>query len=344
MAKRRQPLTEEQREQRRIEQRDLVVASIERLRSSEGWRAYLHARARFRSYSPRNVLLVLQQRPTATRVAGFRAWLDIGWCVTKGSTAIRIWAPCPPSKRQLQAWRDAGADPDERPRTGWRLASVFAQDQVAELPPPAQPAPLEPPICEIRGDSHEDLIAELVSLADELGYTVTFGDTGRAEGICNPQLKRIAVAERLEANGRLVALIHELAHALVAEDRDAPKLSYAQGELIAESVAFCCSHTVGLDCSANSIPYLTSWAEQASLEVLEQTAALTGRLADRIEGVLLADPASLQPGDQESGDWPARVGGASPRCRRRSYERMFACEGRGSSGSPVAGSWPGWQP
>jgi hypothetical protein len=220
MAQHTQPLTDEQRAQRRAEQRELVVAAIEQLRSSDGWHAYLTARARFRSYSARNVLLILQQHPTATRVAGFRAWLQLGWCVTKGSTAIRIWAPCPPSKRQLQAWRDAGADPDEKPRTGWRLASVFAQDQVAQLPPPAQPCPLEPPIAEIRGDSHEDLIAELVGLAREIGYTVTFGDTGPADGICDAQSKRIAVAERLKANGRLVALIHELAHGLVAEDPD----------------------------------------------------------------------------------------------------------------------------
>ena len=307
MAKKRPVLTEEQREQRRAEQRELVVASIEQLRSSDGWRAYLAARARFRSYSARNVLLILQQHPTATRVAGFRAWLDLGWCVTKGSTAIRIWAPCPPSKRQLKSWRDAGAYPGNKPRTGWRLASVFAQDQVAELPPPARPVPLEPPIAEIGGDSHEDLIAELVKLAGDVGYSVVFGDTGPADGTCNAQSKRIAVADRLEANGRLAALIHELAHALVAEDPDAPRLDYPQGELIAESVAFSCCQTVGLDTTANSIPYLTSWAEDASLEVLEQTAALTGRLADRIEGVLLADPAGLQPGDEEIIDAPEAV-------------------------------------
>ena len=306
MTGRRQVLTDEQREQRRAEQRELVVASIEQLRSSDGWGAYLSARGRFRSYSARNVLSILQQHPSATRVAGFRAWLDLGWCVTKGSRAIRIWAPCPPSQRQLKAWRDAGSDPNDRPRTGWRLASVFAQDQVAELPAPAHPAPLQPPIAEIRGDSHEDLIAELVALADEIGYTVTFCDTGTADGLCDSHDKRIAVAERLEANGRLVALIHELAHALLAEDPDAPRLDYAQGELIAESVAFCACQTVGLDTSANSIPYLTSWAEQASLDVLEQTAALTGRLADRIESVLLADPAGLQPRDQQLID-PAKA-------------------------------------
>ena len=109
----------------------------------------------------------------------------------------------------------------------------------------------------------------------------------------------VEIAERLQPNGRLVALIHELAHALVAADPDAPALDCAQGELIAESVAWCCCQTVGLDCSANSIPYLASWAEQASLEVLEQTAQLTGRLATRIEAALLAEPAGAQPGGQE---------------------------------------------
>lgn len=79
----------------------------------------------FHGYSPRNVLLILVQHPTATRVAGFQAWLKLGYCVRKGEGAIRVWAPCPPSQKQLRAWRAAGADPDERPRTHWRLASVF---------------------------------------------------------------------------------------------------------------------------------------------------------------------------------------------------------------------------
>ena len=59
--------------------------------------------------------------------------------------------------------------------------------------------------------------------------------------------------------------------------------------MVVESIAFCCSQTVGLDTTANSIPYLTSWAEQAPVEVLEQAPQLTGRIADRIENTLLAD-------------------------------------------------------
>jgi hypothetical protein len=96
-------------------------------------------------------------------------------------------------------------------------------------------------------------------------------------------------------------LIHETIHALGV---GCAEYGRERAEVI---VAFSCCQTIGLDTSANSIPYLTSWAEDASLEVLEQTAALTGRLADRIEGALFANPASLQPGDQEVVDAPEAV-------------------------------------
>ncbi len=33
------------------EERELIRASVEQLRSSDGWRSYLKARARFRSYT-----------------------------------------------------------------------------------------------------------------------------------------------------------------------------------------------------------------------------------------------------------------------------------------------------
>jgi antirestriction protein ArdC len=292
-SRRRRPLTDAEREQRRSEQRELVAASIEQLRNSDGWRAYLQARRRLHAYSPRNVLLIMLQHETAETVAGFGAWLKLGYCVRKGEHAIKIWAPCPPTKRQLQAWRDAGADPDQRPRTHWRLASVFARDQVDPLPPPAEPAPLTAPIREVTGDSHKQLIKRLVKLASEVGYDVELcADTGQADGSCNHRHKLIQVAERLAPNGKLAVLIHELGHALVAVElgeRHADTLAYAAEELVVESIAFCCCQTVGLDASANSIPYLASWAGSAPLEVLERAAALTGRIADRIDAALLAD-------------------------------------------------------
>ena len=303
MAKHRRTLTDEEREQRRAEQRELVRASIEQLRSSDGWQAYLKARARFHSYSWRNVLLILHQHPTAQRVAGFRAWLELGYCPTKGSKAIRIWAPCPPTRRQLQAWRDAGADPDEKPRGGFKLIERLCPGPGGRASPASQ-AGAPRPAAERRDHRRQppgsDRPARRARRRDRL-HASTFTDTGAADGTCNRTTRRIAIADRLAPNGRLATLIHELSHALVGLEPDA-KLTYAQEEIVVESIAWSCCQTVGLDTSTNSIPYLASWAEQASLEVLEQTAAITGRLAQRIEDALLAAAAADEADDAPAHD------------------------------------------
>jgi uncharacterized protein YprB with RNaseH-like and TPR domain len=165
------------------------------------------------------------------------------------------------------------------------------------LPPPAEPAPLTPPIRQVTGDSHARLTERLIELACDVGYVVEVCDTGQPDGTCNHKSRVIKIAERLEPNGRMATLVHELAHAMVARelvDERTKTLDYAGEELVVESIAFCSCQTAGLDTSQNSIPYLASWAEATSTEVLEQTAQLTGRIADRIDAALLADTNGLE--------------------------------------------------
>ena len=123
--KQRRQLTDEERAERRERDREYARQAVERLRSSQGWQAWLTTRGRFHSYSLGNQLLIAMQRPTATRVAGFKSWLQLGYCVSRGEKAIRIWAPCPPSSKQLERWQQNGADPGNRPRTFFKLAAVF---------------------------------------------------------------------------------------------------------------------------------------------------------------------------------------------------------------------------
>ena len=260
-------LTEQDKAERRRVERELVRCAVERLRSSEGWQAWLATRSRFRSYSLGNQLLIASQHPTATRVAGFRAWLALGYCVRKGERAIRIWAPCPPSKQAIERWQQHGADPGCMPRLGWRLAAVFAPDQVAPLPPPATPAVLEAPIRDVQGEDLAHVLPSLTALAVELGCTVEFESLdGPLHGYYAPVEKRIVVSCSLSANARVKTLCHELAHALVRLDRreEDPALDYAQEELVAESVAYTCVGTLQISTEDNSIPYLASWAQEPS--------------------------------------------------------------------------------
>src|SRR3954466_2305310 len=112
-------LTEAERAERRARERELTIRAVAQLRTSPGWQAWLRVRARtgLRRYSIRNQLLIALQDPDATRVAGFRAWLALGYGARRGEPArIRVWARCEPSKNKLQAWRDAGADPAHKPK------------------------------------------------------------------------------------------------------------------------------------------------------------------------------------------------------------------------------------
>jgi hypothetical protein len=76
--KQRRQLTDEERAGRRERDREYARQAVERLRSSEGWRAWLTTRATFHGYSLGNQLLISMQRPTATKVAGIQSLAQAG--------------------------------------------------------------------------------------------------------------------------------------------------------------------------------------------------------------------------------------------------------------------------
>jgi antirestriction protein ArdC len=280
-------LTDAEREQRRAADRAVVQQAVDALRSSEGWQRWLTTRRHFHSYSLRNQLLLAMQKQDATHVAGFKAWLTLGYCVRRGETALRIFAPCPPSKAKLKAWRDAGADPAEKPRTFFRLTAVFDRSQVQELPPPAEPTPLDPPTAaEIDGDELTPWLEPLSALAAEIDSTINFAPIASgADGYYRPSTKAIVVEAGHPANRQVKTLVHELSHALVRADRQDgdPTLDTAAEELVAETTAYSVCASSGIDPGEYSISYLACWSERTPIATIERTAALIDRLSRRIE-------------------------------------------------------------
>ena len=127
-AKRR--FTDEEREQRRAQDRQRLKVASEQLLTSEGWQRWVRVRARggLARLSLNNQLLVALACPDATFVAGFKAWLQLGYCPVKGSKAIRIMAPMPVRERVSQA----GEKTDET-RVLFKAVSVFDRVQVAAI-------------------------------------------------------------------------------------------------------------------------------------------------------------------------------------------------------------------
>ena len=315
MAKRpRIAMTDEERAERRKQERELTERAVAQLRCSAGWQRWLTIRARIglRRYSVRNQLLICLQDPRTTHVAGFRAWLSLGYCVRRGETShIRVWARCPPSQKKLQAWRNAGAVPADKPKTYFRLVAVFSATQVEPLPPPAEPAPLQPPSAELDGDSLAWAREPLEQLAGELGYRVVHRPLERGHGgSCDPASKVLTINDEQSVNAQISVICHELAHALVRHDRhdDDPPLGYPEEELVAESVAHLAVSFIGLDSSAAAVPYLAGWAEAAAPDTFERIAQLVDRLARRLEAALGAEDTAQPAATTDTEDAAAPVG------------------------------------
>jgi hypothetical protein len=286
-------LTDEERQARREADRQRTREAVEALRASDGWQKWLSLRRHFRTYSLTNQLLIAIAMPDATRVAGFKSWLKLGYCVRRGEKAvIRIWMPIPPSKNQLEAWQAAGGDPAEKPRTRYKLGPVWDRSQVEPLPAPAKAAPLDPPIAEPDGDTLGWTLPALTALATELGCTLIYEDHPAGRGGCfTPSTKQISMNRANAVNHQVKTLIHELAHALIHRpDPDGPELSYAEEEIVVESIAFSVVGGLGIDTFGYSIPYLTSWSQdEGDMAIVEACAELIDQHAKLIE-TAIGDP------------------------------------------------------
>lgn len=123
-------LSEEERQASREENRRRTREAVEALHSSAGWQAWIGARRHFHRYSLANQALIGAQMPGATRVAGYRAWLKLGYAVRKGEQAIRVRLPMPPSRKQLVT----GCRPAPRRTTQPRLRDTARRERSIEPP------------------------------------------------------------------------------------------------------------------------------------------------------------------------------------------------------------------
>ena len=89
-----------------LTKQELITANIKLLieqleaGKSDTLTNYLTAMSRFHNYSFGNVLEIARQMPTATRVAGFWTWKNMGRSVNAGAKGIRILAPMIGSRRK----------------------------------------------------------------------------------------------------------------------------------------------------------------------------------------------------------------------------------------------------
>jgi hypothetical protein len=249
------------------ELKNITTSALDRLAlaldqgRSESLTSLLRTLGRFHTYSFHNVCLIVSQRPSATRVAGFQTWRQLGRFVRRGERGIAIMAPILRRGDVVDT-----ADPD-RSVVGFRAAYVF---DVSQTDGDALPEPMR-----ATGDPGPALV--------QLQQAVTSGGTvleyvGNLDGALGTSSGgRIQLLADLAPAEEFAVLAHEYAHELLhhGDDRVA---SRDTRELEAEAVAFVVAHSAGLDYMAASRDYIHLYrgdreALTASLNRIQQTAS-----------------------------------------------------------------------
>jgi len=249
---------------------DALAKAVDDVRASETFQAYLNVQARFHAYSWHNSLLIMMQRPDASRVAGFQTWKKLGRHVNKGERGIMIFAPCPWKREK------ATESGDSESESGIYFKPVYvfdvSQTDGEELPN------VECPI--VDSDASALLNAlERVAAKREISLKYDAALAGSASGYATDKGASIVVNDAHSTGQRAKTLCHELAHCALhfgKTDKSTP-LTHNMAELEAESIAYVVCRHFGLDTTVRSLAYIALWqgdakALRASFERIAKTA------------------------------------------------------------------------
>lgn len=245
-----------------------LEGAVSAIQDSDSFRRWLDISARFHNYSLGNQLLIAMQRPDATYVAGFHAWLKLGRHVLKGEKGIKIMVPL-----ATKVTNDEGEE--ERRIVGFGTGHVFDVSQTDGEPLPT----LEVPTLE--GEAGAELWDGLSRFAERDGVKVRVVQPGelppQTMGYYDPRTKEIVIGA-YDQRQRTKTLAHELGHHVAHFD------DRAENECVAEGIAYVvCAH-FGIDTGERSFPYVASWARERDVlkSVLGTIQAASNTL---IEGV-----------------------------------------------------------
>lgn len=281
--------------------------AVAALVTGEDWKRALTFAAQFRSRSFNNSMLIAVQHfaaynegrvpePSPTYVAGFKQWISLGRHVMKGQHGYGILAPvtarfASSTPANQESWRRLARS--ERPRPGEIVRSkmvglkpthVWDVSQTDGVPVPELPRPVlltgQAP-----GGLWDGLADQITGAGYELRLVSNAGVIGGANGLTDFLAREVSVRMDMDDSAQAKTLAHELGHVLLHEPKSSnisaavaadAALHRGVAEVEAESVALMVGAAHGLDTSAYTIPYVSTWAAsvpgKTPVEVVQATA------------------------------------------------------------------------
>ena len=273
---------------------DKLEQGIKDLFNSDRYREYLATMSKFYDYSLNNTLLILFQKPDASRVAGFTAWKKkFHRYVKEGEKGIKIIAPAPyktvVEKQKVDKSGQFVFDSDGKPVMEqttveiptFKITSVFDLSQTDGEPLPDIATKLEGNV-----ELYEKFFKTLKEISP---VPIEFEDIkSGANGYYHLEDKRIAIKDNLSEMHTIKTAIHEIAHAKlhalpepdVPEEEQKERPDNNTREVQAESVAYTVCQHFNIDTAEYSFGYIAGWSSgqetkelRASLEVIRETAS-----------------------------------------------------------------------
>lgn len=234
----------------KIEQaREVATKALEHLAESlrqgqsEVLRNYLGAVAKFHRYSASNILLIVAQRPNATRVAGYQTWKKLHRQVVRGAKGIMIFAPL---VRRVVDRNECGVETERESLVGYRTATVFDVADTSGEPLAS--------LSEFEGDPGHYL-ASLKQLVAESGCGFEYSESILpAKGQCSAH--KITLVPGMPPAEEFHVLVHELAHLRLHFSSRRAGTTKCTRETEAEAVAFVVGQSIGLATNSASWDYV----------------------------------------------------------------------------------------
>jgi hypothetical protein len=244
-----------------------LAAETDAMRKSAEFQHYLDTMARFWQYSYRNQLLIHFALPSATRVAGFKAWQSLGRRIKKGAKAIPILGPVTRLEKQ-----DDGSEKELI--VNFRPVNVFdiSQTEGKELPH------LD---VTLQGDDQQKLLNALSDFCEVKKIALDFKNLGVNGLYGYSQGGKVVISSKNSVNTQVNTLVHEIAHELLHHPSH---LSEQQKEIEAEGTAYVVCKHFGL--KTKSFTYLAMYKAD-SKEIMAHLEAIARASKEVIEFIFL---------------------------------------------------------
>lgn len=259
---------------------------------SDRFKTLLDTMSKFHDYSLNNTLLILEQNPRATQLAGYNKWQqDFNRQVKRGEKGLMIWMPVEIKVKENHYVLDENGNRilgDDgkfkreevvvKKRT-FKIGYTFDVSQTEQIE--GKEVIELSPVKELEGNvkDYPTLTKALMEISPVPIKIEAF--KASAKGCYNSLTNEIKIQPDMSEAQTIKTMIHEIAHSIVHSDENLNQLkqknnvefSKNEKEVQAESIAYIVSSHLGIDTSDYSFPYVATWGlstDPSDLENVKQ--------------------------------------------------------------------------